>query len=90
MQFPEFDLLHMFVDGPPPRYCISFSDMTPSKLSDVGIKIEEADLGKTNVHGGQELRGLLGGYAKVPPENVIVTSSCSEANLDVCAAMLNP
>jgi len=90
MQFPEFDLLHMFVDGQPPKYNISFSDMIPSTLSDVGIKFEEADLGKTSVHGSLELRKLLGGHADVPPENVIVTSSCSEANLDVCASMLRP
>ncbi len=90
MQFPEFDLLHMFIDGPPPKYNISFSDMIPSTLSEVGIRFEEADLGKTSIHGSLELRKLLGDHAGVPPENVIVTSSCSEANLDVCASMLKP
>lgn len=89
MQFPPFDLLHWFVDNHTAKYNISLSDMLPASLSEVGLKITELNLAENFPHGSPELRKLLAEQHDVEPDRVLVTASCSEANLDVCASLLN-
>ena len=90
MWFPPFDLLHWFVDNHSAKYNISLSDMLPATLSEVGLKIAELNLAENFPHGSPELRELLAEQHSASPDRVLVTASCSEANLDVCAALLKP
>jgi len=90
MQFPPFKLLHWFIDNHTARYNISLSDMLPASLSEVGLKIDDLNLAESFPSGSPELRKLLAEQHGVRPENVLVTASCSEANLDVCASLLKP
>ena len=89
MRFPEFKLLHLFLDNPTAKYNLSYSDMLPTSLKEAGIKIDDANLAETYPGGNPELRKLLAEQHDVKPENILVTASCSEANFDVCAALLN-
>ena len=89
MHFPPFDLLHWFVDNPA-KYNISFSDMLPATLDEVPIRLEDLNIAENFVNGRPELRQLLATQHGVEQRNVLVTASCSEANLDVCMALLKP
>ena len=90
MQFPAFDLLHWFIDNHAAKYNISLSDMLPATFGEVKIKLEDLNIAENFVNGRPELRQLLAGHHGVKPDSVIVTASCSEANLDVCMALLKP
>ncbi len=89
MQFPPFDLLHLFIDNIG-KINISFSDMLPATFNDVPIKFEDLNIAENFVNGRPELRKLLAMQHGVEARNVLVTASCSEANLDVCMALLSP
>jgi aspartate/methionine/tyrosine aminotransferase len=90
MQFPPFDLLHWFIDNHTAKYNISLSDMLPATFDEVKIKLEDLNIAENFVNGRPELRQLLAEQSGVGSDNVIVTASCSEANLDVCMALLKP
>ncbi len=90
MQFPTFDLLHWFIDNHTARYNISLSDMLPATFDDVKVKLEDLNIAENFVNGRPELRKLLADQHGVEADNVLVTASCSEANLDVCMALLKP
>ncbi len=89
MQFPPFDLLHLFIDNIG-KINISFSDMIPATFDEVPIKFEDLNIAENFVNGRPELRKLLAMQHGVEARNVLVTASCSEANLDVCIALLSP
>jgi len=90
MQFPPFDLLHWFIDNHTAKYNISLSDMLPATFDEVDIRFEDLNISENFVNGRPELRKLLADQHDVQADNVLVTASCSEANLDVCMALLRP
>ncbi len=90
MQFPPFKLLHWFIDNNAAKYNISLSDMLPATFQEVDVRLEDLSISENFVNGRPELRALIAQQHASNPENVLITSSCSEANLDVCAALLKP
>jgi len=90
MRFPPFKLLHVFTEDPSFKYNISASDMLPASLNDVNLIIDDSNLAETHPHGNPELRELLAEQHDMNMENILVTAGCSEANFDVCAALLRP
>jgi aspartate/methionine/tyrosine aminotransferase len=91
MDFPPFDLLDWFIQWlPSARYDIGASGMMASRLDDLDVTFEPADVAEPFPGGGPDLRELLAERYGVSRREVLVTAGASEANFLAYAALLSP